>query len=90
MPFVIITIGLILLAASYQGKQDELFTLIKGDLTGTPSYLAWILAIGAIGAVGYIRPLKPISVSFLILVIVVLFLSNGGFFQKFFATAQGA
>jgi len=90
MPFVIIAVGVLLLVAAYRNTQSELFALVKNDLVGSPSYLTWILVIGAIGAVGYIRPLKPISTAFLVLVIIVLFLSNGGFFQRFFNTAQGA
>lgn len=90
MPFVIVAIGLVLLAAAYQGRQQELFSLIKQDFTGTPNFLTWIFVIGAIGALGYIPGLKPVSTAFLVLVIIVLFLSNGGFFQQFFSTAQSA
>jgi hypothetical protein len=88
MPFVIIALGAILLAAAYQGRQSELFALMKGEFTGSPNYLTWMFVIFAIGAVGYIPALKPVSTSFLVLVIIVLFLSNGGFFQQFFNAAN--
>lgn len=83
MPFALIIIGVVLLAASVQNTQSQLFTLVKNDFTGSNNYLYWMVSILIIGAVGYIPTLKPISRMFLVLLIVVLFLSNGGIFQKF-------
>lgn len=83
MPFVIIAIGITLLVSAVRGTQDDLYALLKNDLWGKGSYAPWIISILAIGAVGYYRPLKPVTDAFLLLVIIVLFLSNGGFFDKF-------
>lgn len=83
MPFVAIFLGVALIAVGVQNTQTQFFTLLKGDVEG---FFPWILAIGVIGALGYIKPIKPITDAFLVLVIVVLFLSNGGFFAKLLGT----
>jgi len=82
MPFVLIAVAIILVASGVKGTQKDLGAMLKQDFTGSHSYFAWLLSIMAVGAVGYITPLKPISNAFLVLIIVVLFLSNGGFFNK--------
>lgn len=83
MPFAFIIIGLVLLVSGVRNTQDDLFTLVKGDFTGQNNFIFWTISILIIGAVGYIPRLKPVANSFLVLVIVVLFLSNKGFFANF-------
>lgn len=83
MPFVLLIVGLALIVAAYQNTQSTLYQLVISDFTGQNSYLVWMIAILAIGGLGYIKPIKPITDAFLVLVILVLFLSNGGFFAKF-------
>lgn len=86
MPFAFLIIGITFIVAGVRGTDGDLVSLVKGDFTsenGKPSFIAWLVAILLIGALGYIEPIKPISRAFLVLVVVVLFLSNGGFFQKF-------
>lgn len=83
MPFVLIAIGAMLAVAGVRGTQAELFDLLKGDFTGTPNYISWMVAIMVIGALGYINAIRPISNAFLVLVILVLFISNRGFFAQF-------
>lgn len=86
MPFALLIIGAVLLVAGTRGTQDDLFNLVKADFTtqpGQPSFPHWMLAILVIGALGYVPALSKLSRAFLVLVIIVLFLSNGGFFQKF-------
>lgn len=90
MGFVLIIFGVAFLLAGYHGKAKELFDLLGGELTGTPSFGKWIIAILAVGAIGYIRPLKPLSDAFIVLVLLVLFLSNRGFFAKFNQQFLGA
>jgi branched-subunit amino acid permease len=85
MPFALLTIGLILLVVSVRGTQNDLFDLLKSDVTGPNNYLYWVLAILAVGAVGYIPRLKPVSNAFLVLIVAVIFLRNGGFFDQFSA-----
>jgi len=83
MPFALLIIGAIILIAAIRGQTGTLFSLIKSDFTGSGNYLYWIVAILAVGSVGYIKKLQPISDAFLALVLVVLFLSNKGFFSQF-------
>jgi hypothetical protein len=82
MPFVILIVGIVLVVASVRDRQDLLFSLLKSEFSGENSFLPWILALMFIGGIGYIKPLKPISNAFIVLLITVLFLSNGGFFSK--------
>lgn len=86
MPFVIIFIGLMLLVAAYNGNLGTLTGLIKGDIAGDgkrAGFIYWIVAVLVIGAVGYIKPLRPLSHALLVLVLLVLFLANRGFFAQF-------
>lgn len=87
MPFALAIIGIILLIAGVRGKQDVLFSTVKGDFTGPNNFIFWMVSIFVIGAIGYIPKLKPVSTAFLALVIVVLFLRKG---TGFFAQAQRA
>jgi hypothetical protein len=93
MPFALAIIGLFLLIAAVRGTADGpngLFALVSGDFTQPPGFAYWMVAILIVGAVGYIPKAKPISVAFLWLVVLVLFLSKGdptkvggGFFTQF-------
>ena len=86
MPFALLFIGIIFLTAAVRNKQDLLFDTLKDDFTGPNNFFYWGIAIFIIGAAGYYKPLKPLSTAFMTLVILVLFLSNKGFFQKFMET----
>ena len=83
MPFVLIAIGLLLIVIAFNGTQDQFFSLLKGDLTGQGNFFYWVVSILVIGAIGYIPKLKGISDAFLVLVMLVLFISNKGFFNQF-------
>lgn len=88
MPFVLIFIGSIMVAAGVRGKTTQLYTLVKGDIEGgdgTSGYIYWMLSILVIGAIGYIKDLEALSRAFLVLVIIVLLIGAGkrGFFQQF-------
>jgi hypothetical protein len=90
MPFVMLIVGVLLIVAGVRNTQGTLFTLLKSDFSGQGSFIPWIVAIAAIGGLGYIKPIRPITTAFLALVILVMFLSNGGFFDKFVqATGMG-
>ena len=95
MPFILILAGSLLLIAAVRDKHNQLYDLLKIDFTGPNNFIYWTLAILIVGAIGYIDTLKPISDGFLILIILVLFLSKGdpnsaggGFFQQFIAGIQ--
>lgn len=83
MPFVFLIIGAVFVVAGVRGTTPQLTQLIKGDFTGKGNFIYWALSILLIGALGYIEDLKPISRAFLILVVIVLILSNKGFFAQF-------
>lgn len=77
MAFTFLIAGAILLIASIRNTQGDLYTLVAQDFTGSDNFIFWMVSILLIGAVGYIPKLKPVSVGFLTLVILVLFLTKG-------------
>lgn len=85
MPLFLLIAGIILLTAAIRNKQDLLFATLKDDFTGPNNFLYWGLSIFVITFVGYYKPLKPLSNAFLVLVIIILFLSHRGFFESFMA-----
>lgn len=92
MPFALLIIGAVLLISAARGTvtgQNGLFYLLESDFTGSDNFIFWFVSILVIGAVGYVPKLKPLSVAFLTLVIIVLFLKRGnpsgvggGFFSQ--------
>lgn len=66
-----------------EGNPAELYRLISDDFKGPNSFVYWAVAILILGALGYIPGLEKLSKLFLTLVLLTLFLDNGGFFQKF-------
>jgi hypothetical protein len=82
MPFIVILVGLFLAVTAARNKHQELAELVKGDFTGPNNFFSWLIALLVIGGLGYIKPLKPLTDAFLVLLILVLFLSNGGFFDR--------
>jgi len=86
MPLLFIFIGVMLIASAINDKTDQLVGLIKGDFTssnGKESFIVWVLALVILGMLGYVKELKPISNGFIVLVLLVMILSNGAFFDKF-------
>jgi hypothetical protein len=96
MPFALLIIGAVLLISAARGTTETvasstggaagpgLFVLIESDFTGTDNFIFWFVAILLIGALGYVQKLRPLSIAFLALVIIVLFLRRGtGFFSQF-------
>jgi hypothetical protein len=83
MPFAFLIIGVVLVVAGVRDKTSELFSLLKQDFSGKTSYEVWALSILVIGGLGYIKSLQGLSRAFMALVLIVLFVSNGGFFQQF-------
>jgi hypothetical protein len=96
MPFALLIIGAVLLVSAARGTVASgpnggpgLFTLVESDFTGQNNFIFWFVSILLIGAVGYVPKLKPLSIGFLTLVIMVLFLkkgnpsgAGGGFFAQ--------
>ena len=90
MPLALLVIGVIFLVAAIRGTQGDLFDILKDDFSGSNNFFYWGLSFFIIGAVGYYRPLRPLSQSFMLLIVLVLFLSNRGFFNSFMAQVKGA
>jgi hypothetical protein len=89
MPFALIIIGVVLLISSARNTLTNqqgtgLYQLLASDFTGSDNFIYWAVAILLIGALGYVPKLKPLSVAFMTLVILVLFLKKGtGVFSQF-------
>jgi hypothetical protein len=89
MAIVLLIIGTVMTVAavrntvSTNGSTEGLTQLLEGDFTGQNNYIFWLVSILVIGGAGYIPGFKNLSNAFLVLVIVVLFLSKGGFFNQF-------
>jgi hypothetical protein len=83
MPFALAIVGIVLLVSALRGTSGSLFAALKADFTGSGNYIYWVVAILVIGSIGYIKKLQPISDAFLALVLIVLMISNKGFFAQF-------
>lgn len=90
MPFALIIIGAILAVSAFRNTYSDLGKLVVGDLTGSNSFLVWIGAIGIIGAIGYVPQLQSPSRALLALILLAMFLANGGFWDKFVGALKGA
>lgn len=83
MPILFIGSGLVLILAGANGDAATLYNLVAGDFQGPNSFIWWMLSILVLGLLGYVNGLEHLSKLFLVLVIIVLFLDNGGFFNQF-------
>lgn len=83
MPFALIIAGVVLTVAGVRNTEQSLFALLKGDFTGTNSFLYWTLAILLIGALGYVPTTRTLANTFLALVLIVLVIANKGVFDQF-------
>ncbi len=94
MPFVFGIAGIVLIITGILGtvtkSTPNLVDLLKSDFTGKPNYVEWMLAIFLIGSIGYIDALKPLSKAFMALIVIVLVLSNKGFFPMLVQEIQSA
>lgn len=82
MAFPVLLIGLVLVIAGFRGETDKVVETIREDFTGRPNFITWVAAIFAIGALGSIKSLRPVSDGLFVLVLLVLVLSNRGFFAE--------
>jgi len=89
MPFLFLVLGTVMVVSAARNTQTQLIGLLKSDFTGKGNFIYWLISILAIGAVGYIPDLKPVSRAFLVLVVIVLILKNGGVFTQFLQAING-
>jgi hypothetical protein len=88
MPYFLVAAGIVLLVTAVQNTYATLGSLLQSDFTGQGNFIFWVAAIVIIGAIGYYAPFRPISRGLLILTIIVMVISNGGFAQQFTAAIQ--
>ena len=89
MALAVLIAAVLFIVIAYQGTYHEFFALLKNDFSGPNNFIIWVAAILIIGAIGFIPKLKPISNAFLILIFVVIFLVNRGFFGQLNAALKG-
>jgi hypothetical protein len=85
MPVFLLIVAAVFIAVGINDKSTEFNGLLKSAFApqdGGASFISWLFAFVIIGAIGYIPKLKPISNAFLVLLIVILFLSHKGFIAK--------
>jgi cell division protein FtsW (lipid II flippase) len=83
IPILLIAIGLILITAGVRGKAGEVGEILKDDFTRKPSFVAWLVAVWIVGLIASFKQTRQLGNSFYALLLVVLLLSNTGFFQEF-------
>lgn len=82
MPFALVTIGLLLVITGFQDTYKQTGAQVAKDFTGSGNFVYWLIAIGVVGAIGYNKTLQPFSRALMALLIIVIFLSNKGFFAQ--------
>lgn len=82
MPFALVIIGMLLIVTGFQNTYKQMGVLVSGEFSGPNNFFYWLVAIGVIGALGYAKSLEGFSRAFMALIIVVIFLSNKGFFSQ--------
>lgn len=83
MPFILLIIGAALVISGIKGTQTTLGKQLQQDFTGPNNFIYWLIALGGIGSLGYVPQLEKFSRTFMALIIIVLFISDKGFFNKF-------
>lgn len=85
IPFVFLFVGAVFIVAGVRGKAQDVGDILKSDFTGNPNYLTWIIAVAAIGLLLANRYTEKVGTAFFALLLLVLFISNRGFFAEFSA-----
>jgi len=90
MPFALVFIGLLMIVTGAKDTHKEFAAEVASEFTGPPkdNFIWWLVAFGAIGAVGYAPQFRTFSRAFMALLIIVILLANGGFFDQFTKALQ--
>lgn len=78
MPFFLVAVGIVLVAAAANNRHRELGELWASEFTGPGSFVNVVIVFFLLGAVGAISGLRPLAVAFMALVLLVMFISNAG------------
>lgn len=79
MPYFLVAVGVVMIVTSLNNTYATLGSLLQSDFTGQGNFIYWVAAIVILGGIGYYAPAKPLSRAFLVLIIVTMLISNGGF-----------
>ena len=86
MPFLFLIVGIGLIVTAVRGTHKDALALLADEMSGAQSFLVWAMAIFILGGVGYVPVVRPVARGLLGLVLLVIFLKDGGgFFSKFAA-----
>lgn len=83
IPIILIIIGVVLIVSGVRGKSGDVGKILADDFSGGSSFTYWIIAVILVGIVASFSQSRKLGTAFFSLMLVVLFLSNGGFFAKF-------
>lgn len=83
MPYALVIIGLLMIVTGIQNTYVQFAGQIQTDLTGSKSFIVWIVALGSVGALGYISDLRTFSHYFMALILISMILANKGVFGQF-------
>lgn len=92
MPIFFLIVGILLIVVAINNKMSDLGTLIKDDFApqgNQAGFAVWIVAIFVIGSLGYVKTFKPVANAFIALIVVIMILSNRGFFANFNKAIKG-
>jgi hypothetical protein len=90
MPLGFLILGAIVLVTALRNTHKQLGTMLAADFSGTGSLIYWIAALAIVGGLGYVPSFQAPSRALIVLLIVVLILSNQGFFTQFSAALSTA
>lgn len=85
MPFALILLGFLAFVSAYKNTLGTLGALLKADFSGAANFFYWIVALIILGGIGYYKPLQNTSKMLMLLVLVVMVISDKGFFSQFTA-----
>jgi len=92
MPIFFLLVGIMLIVTAINNKLPQLRDLLAEDFApsnGAAGFHVWILALFVAGSLGYIKSFRPVANAFIVLILVGLVLSNGGFFDNFRSALGG-
>lgn len=82
MGLALLIIGVLLAGVGIRGTQGQLAALLVGDFSGAGSFWYWIAGLFFAGSIGYYPAAREVSRLTIILILLVLLLSNQGFWAK--------
>lgn len=88
MALALFFVGLLLVVSAVKGTQGQLSALFASEFTGSGNFWAFIAGIIFLGSLGYIPALRNTSRALIALTLIVLVLSNGGFWQQLSSAVQ--